>query len=210
MKKTVFAALAILATTAVLANPLEGISRAGSPTVGLSYDYTNPNGDSVLRNSQEAALTISQDTNIGTFDAALIIRNVDSARFGGDLSQGYEIGYSKKFQLTDTIGLKGRLGYGQINGIQKKSIGSLTGNTGNGDYASATVEASYKFTDTVVGFTGFRHRNGLQSVVTDQNRAYIGADFKLTPNIGLRGAFVHDRQNDRSSNGVATHLTYQF
>lgn len=181
----------------------------GKPTVSLGYDYANANGETKLKNTQEATLRVAQDTKIGTFDVAGIMRNVNGQNLGSDSSQGFEVGYGLKGDLHG-LGLKSRIAYGQVNGIQKKGIAALTGQTANGDYASFEVEASRPVTANITGFVGYRFRHGLQADVPNQSRSYFGADVGLTDKIGLRVGFTHDRQNDRISNGVTTAVSYKF
>lgn len=205
----ILAAASITASASTISDALSKVGAVGSPRLGLSYDYANANGNTALKSSQEATLSIAQDTKVGTFDVAAVLRRVNADNVGGDVSQGFEVGYSLQGDLAG-LGLKSRLAYGQINGIQKKAIGRLTGQTGNGSYASLAVEASRPVTENITGFVGYRFRHGLESDVPNQSRAYFGTDIKLNSTLGLRVGLTHDRQNDRISNGVTTAVTYKF
>lgn len=201
------AAIAFAAMAAPMAHA-QGLI-VGKPVVSMGYDFANANGDTALKNTQEATLRIAQDTKVGTFDVGAIMRNVNGANLGSDSSQGFEVGYGLKGDLHG-LGLKSRIAYGQINGIQKKGIAALTGQTANGSYASVEFEASRPVTDNITGFVGYRFRHGLESNVPNQSRSYFGADVAMTDKIGLRVGFTHDRMNDRISNGLTTNVSYKF
>lgn len=204
MFKSTLIALATVATvTAASASGLSGTS------VGLSYDYGRANGAAQVRNLQEATVTVAKTTSVGTFDVAAQVRQADARGFGSDASQGFEVGYGLKGELHG-LGLQGRIGYGQINGITNRRIGEVTGFRGNGEYAVASIEAGLPAQGPVKGFLGYRFRHALESTVANQSRVYAGAEFGLTPSIGLRAAFTHDRQVGQIYNGVSTSVNYKF
>lgn len=192
LKKSLIAA-AFLATTSAFAQT----------TAFTTYDYDRKDGGSFF-SQHELHMGLAQTTSIGTFDGALVGRQLVTS--GRDDNFGFELGYSNGVKL-GKVTVTGRLGFGQINGVNAGGGGF----TGNSEYWSAGVEATLPITNGVTGFTSFRHRNGMNAdTVSASNRTAVGAEVALTKSIALRAGYASMWQEGYRTDGLTTAVSYKF
>ena len=179
-------------------------SFAAGPVVGLTYDYNRANTNAQGFNSyHQGQFNISQDIGFGSVDGALILQRDRGA--STDSAHGFEVGYSNGLSFGQ-VGLKGRVAYGRLNGVDPNGGGFV----GNQNYLSLGAEAAMPVTTSINGFVGYEHQKGFNTDTPAQNRFTGGVDYALNKQIAFRLGYAHTRQAGFVYNGVTTGVSYAF
>ena len=188
MKKTlVLAALA-----------LASVAASAGVTGTVSYDYDRANNGQGLRAQHEALVGASYATKLGTVDAGVIARRVNTGVY--DDALGFELGYSNGLKL-GPVAVTGRAAYGRVNQVAG----------GNTEYYSLAAEGSMPVASNVSAFVGYRHRNGLNAdTAAATNRFTVGADVALSKQLSVRAGYAFTKGASVNSNGLTTAVSYKF
>lgn len=179
-----FAAIASLSATAF----------AASPTVDASFsrDY-----------GSESKLTVSQATNVGTFDIGVLSTRYRQTVPGMDDSSGYELGYSNGTKV-GPFALTGRIGYGRLTDVN--GGGGFFQST---NYVTIGGEAKLPVTSNINAYANYRHRNP-RGDGPIQNRVQAGAEFAVAKGVAARLGVSHARQFNDKGTGVNVSVNYTF
>ncbi len=193
MKKTIFAA--VLALTAVAAT--------AQTTAFATYDYDRANKGQGWKSQHEAAVGVQLPTSIGTFEAAVLGRQlVTRVR---DDNAGFELGYTNGIKL-GAVNVDGRITYGRLNQVDLRNHAFK----GNSSFVSYGVEASTALTPTVGAFAGFRLRDGINGDTPEQQRYTVGLDVRVSKELAVRAGVAHSREAGVVYNGLTTAVSYSF
>ena len=178
---------------------------AASAQVGgfISYDYDNATAGPQY-SQHEVNVGLVAPLWMGYIDGSVTGRRLVSSY--DDYNAGFQFGYSMVTKQQG-VTLRGRVGYGQINGVETYK-GGWNGN--NSSFFTVSGEASMPFTPEVGGFVGYRYRGALDDAGPNQNRVTLGLESPISSTMVARFGYAYTYQNGYNLNGVTAEAGYKF